>query len=716
MPEIAQIRVHGVGGATPEGLLGLPPGTETVRVAGDEASGFYVRPIDHGEEGSVVEGFVWGKLTSGSLAQALWIFLLPFTLFNVANWMYPRRKQRAGRVEIEGAADAGGNAGPAAPERTHPVDTDPFQAPRDTWRSASRFVMFLLGLALTANYVLWEFELVVRQLLYDRAWSTPTVRFTLGVGATIALGLLVLWIALRTRTDFEHVPTPQALHERLAEPKPARLGFPLIKEERLADPFFWTHAKDSARLLGWHLCVGTAVLATATLWTLPHALRSADPLPEGLNLGPLFLWLGLVVGALFLALLLTYLVACGLHVADDAFRVLPPVVVAGLSFGLASGAFSGLGSVIRARTNSVGTPDFDLGAAFGVGMIAFIVAFLWWLVQHAWLKRRHEKSSMKKHHDPPVDDSVRRGKKRGPEPGAEQKGVSEFFLGKIAFVRALAPGIRNMDWVLTATSFAFLIAAGAILVYDLLHPGPPPGWLAFLASFGAWAVKTVIAAAIPFLVYRAFKPSARAKIAIIWDILTFFPRRYHPFAVRPYAERAVPELEGRLNRHVYQKGRRVALCVHSQGCVLAFAALEQLSAWNPDLTRQIALITFGCPLAQLHARFFPQCFGRDLFEALPSKLFSPEGHPEIAWKNFYRLTDYIGQTVFPEGSPFSGIDEKMPDPPQEPPRGDLPWKPLRVPPDPPQPIWTRLMVHSYYNNAPPLRRWVDDTVYDALRP
>src|SRR5437016_3121548 len=115
MPEVVQLRIHGVGGATPEGLLGLPDGAETIRVAGDEGAGFYARPADPS-----VQGYVWWKLTGGSAVQALWIVLLPFTLFNVANWMFPPAARRAGE-----------------------------------WaRVSSRFLMFLLGLSLTLTYLM----------------------------------------------------------------------------------------------------------------------------------------------------------------------------------------------------------------------------------------------------------------------------------------------------------------------------------------------------------------------------------------------------------------------------------------------------------------------------------------------------------------------------------------------------------------------------------
>lgn len=78
---VTELRLHGVGGATPEQLLGdLAP----EQVAGDRIAGFY-RTGDLG--GRHVEAYSWGGLTSYSGWRVLWILLLPFALANVAGWM-----------------------------------------------------------------------------------------------------------------------------------------------------------------------------------------------------------------------------------------------------------------------------------------------------------------------------------------------------------------------------------------------------------------------------------------------------------------------------------------------------------------------------------------------------------------------------------------------------------------------------------------------------
>lgn len=87
---VYELRIHGVSGTPPASMLGVPSVT---RVAGDEAAGFYRpqdaegHPIDADGEGSLVEAYSWGGLTSGGKLRALWLLLTPFTLVNVAFFM-----------------------------------------------------------------------------------------------------------------------------------------------------------------------------------------------------------------------------------------------------------------------------------------------------------------------------------------------------------------------------------------------------------------------------------------------------------------------------------------------------------------------------------------------------------------------------------------------------------------------------------------------------
>ena len=135
----------------------------------------------------------------------------------------------------------------------------------------------------------------------------------------------------------------------------------------------------------------------------------------------------------------------------------------------------------------------------------------------------------------------------------------------------------------------------------------------------------------------------------------------------------MPELQDHINRSL--EGRRaLVISAHSQGTVLAFAALSGMSG-DEDLAR-VALVTYGSPLARLHARFFPAYVGPNELAWLRRQLFS--------WDNFYRATDHIGQSVFDEVPGAGADDRELPDPaegaldltPSEPgPEADrVPWR------------------------------------------
>src|SRR5436309_8302760 len=121
------------------------------------------------------------------------------------------------------------------------------------------------------------------------------------------------------------------------------------------------------------------------------------------------------------------------------------------------------------------------------------------------------------------------------------------------------------------------------------------------------------------------------------------------------------------------------------------------------------MVTFGCPLRKRRAHCFPAYFRVEDMVDLEGNLFHGDGaDPCVGWTNFFRRTDYIGQEVFTgarrDGISLEGCDCKLSDPPQEPRRDDIPLdRPFVAPADLPVPIFTRPVVHSYYNNSPELR-------------
>ena len=76
-----ELRLHGVGGTTPDNLLGdLAP----QQVSGDRIAGFYEADVD--QRGRKVEAYCWGGMTSRSSSRVLWLLLFPFMLVNLAGW------------------------------------------------------------------------------------------------------------------------------------------------------------------------------------------------------------------------------------------------------------------------------------------------------------------------------------------------------------------------------------------------------------------------------------------------------------------------------------------------------------------------------------------------------------------------------------------------------------------------------------------------------
>ncbi|MEU4079486.1 hypothetical protein DEJ45_31975 [Streptomyces venezuelae] len=134
---------------------------------------------------------------------------------------------------------------------------------------------------------------------------------------------------------------------------------------------------------------------------------------------------------------------------------------------------------------------------------------------------------------------------------------------------------------------------------------------------------------------RAYRDaSARRTIGILWDVGTFWPRAAHPFAPPCYAERAVPDLTWRMSSWTRSTGGRLVISGHSQGSVLAAAAVWQL----PPATRgRVALLTYGSPLERLYGRWFPAYFGPEALRGLNRTVH--------CWTNLYRATDPIGGPV-----------------------------------------------------------------------
>ena len=106
-PHWVELRIHGVSGTPPESML---ESAHVVQVAGN-AWGRFFRPADalgnevQDDPDRTLEGYHWGKYTSGSSLKGLWLILVPFGLVNAAAFMIPdpgpdRRNRRLHAVAL----------------------------------------------------------------------------------------------------------------------------------------------------------------------------------------------------------------------------------------------------------------------------------------------------------------------------------------------------------------------------------------------------------------------------------------------------------------------------------------------------------------------------------------------------------------------------------------------------------------------------------------
>jgi hypothetical protein len=220
----------------------------------------------------------------------------------------------------------------------------------------------------------------------------------------------------------------------------------------------------------------------------------------------------------------------------------------------------------------------------------------------------------------------------------------------------------------TATVFAFLGDSNHL--WGFLTNPQGNAWRTWTASTGSWLL-VGFAAALVGLTFSAYRDvGKRRQVGIILDLASFWPRSAHPLGPPCYAERTVPEYAARATFHRYgalrfddstqtadevraqaqQGGREVVLSAHSQGTIIAAAALLQLHD-----TTGLRLLTYGCPLDRLYARYFPSYFGGNTLGTLLARLTTndaPTHTPEPAtpiegrWRNLYRETDPIGDSVF----------------------------------------------------------------------
>lgn len=600
---VVELRIHGVGGASPAYTLDDP---DVFQTAGDEVSGFYRGAADPTRK----EAYSWGGLTTGSFTRLLWILLLPFAIVNLAGFMFP--------------------------EKTGPARSAYFGAVR------------LLGLTVTVFYTLWFASFAMDVLGYQVLGAVAGLpEWLSGAGARLALGALVAMLCvggLHAVPHLTRIERPGDGDDTTDDP---------ARSLTLASPSFWRghrfvsvlaalHFAASLHVVAlvcWLICgppeialgfgpsevtaimlvaigvvallelprlvallLGGAglvnlVIATATLYgtAVPQEARELDVWDWPLRVNTLIAFLSLVVmvGSMWRTQVRWGPIFC------YVLAVLT-VHIGGAAMSVQGGR--SLASLVGLEAAPHFPPAYHMTSflTLGLGLL-----FLAWIGVIYWRNR-----------------------------GAEA--LSTAIHGK------MQNAIRASVVIGLVLHFFYVVHA---LRFGTAYPGGMPSWI---VTWGQRATDAITLGAVGALAYY-FRNATndvelRRNVGRIWDVQTFWPRWFHPLAPPTSSQRAVPELRLRLTALV-DANDAVVVSAHSQGSVLAYVTLLGMGARANHVAQaklsNLALLTHGSPLRRIYADFFPAYFAPEEFAALRERL-------DGRWTNLHRKTDPIGGQIFGE--------------------------------------------------------------------
>jgi hypothetical protein len=348
---VTELRLHGVGGTSPQSLLDdLTP----MQVAGDRIAGFY-RTVD--QEGRHVEAYSWGGLTSGSSWRVLWLLLLPFALANMAARMFPSwLPARAVRFRLFG------------------------------W--AARLASF----ALTLNLVMLAAAIPVDYVAYQcggnpacarwPAWllppDRPAVRILVGAVVPLLVIGVLYGLAYTTQNRYDRVKPAET---EPGKGQPAEGGQPVPGQSSpeqssngqssngqpapgpsfagLSDPGFWNGVDYTRMLTRLHVAGSLALVAALVAWTA-HSVRPVE--------GP---WAALVMAVPVTVVVLS---AAALYAgeADDRGRWLSWIL---LGLGAAAVACSAALALAQPPGDPLGTVPHELPGMQGFMDVVYAGVF-----------------------------------------------------------------------------------------------------------------------------------------------------------------------------------------------------------------------------------------------------------------------------------------------------------------------------------------------------
>jgi hypothetical protein len=459
-----ELRVHGVGGPSPQSVMGVPDDAPAVATWRSEPTAFTA--VRRSPTDPMVLAYDWRPLTSGSRAFALWPVLLPFCLVNLAGWMRPRR-----------SAVIGG---------------------------AARVVAVWIGYTATIGSVVWLLlagqvlthapgvldDAVVRRL----PGSEATALWWLGLAAAAGAVVVVLIASVHVGAGLDRYRPPGA------PTAPPRWRVWSARMPDLSSPAFFDTVRDHRARWRTHAVLGAAAVAGVTALVMVRGVD--EPFTA---LGDVVVWVG---GAQAVLLGLAVVLSLGRGgtwmLAGPAAATIGVMLIGGLTM-----------SGLMLTTSMEDLPPgpalmaYDaFGAAIGVGALVAVACVVRRLVA-------------------PL-------------------GPAAPFVGSSSARRRarLARLTDDVGLVLTAVGMTFLVTSSVLFAVRYSRDDRDAWRLTGnpLVTVG----RTVLFAVLTFMVLNLVKaranPASLRRVGTVWDVICFWPRTFHPFAVRPYAERAVPEL------------------------------------------------------------------------------------------------------------------------------------------------------------------------------
>lgn len=630
---IQELRIHGVGGSQGAALLGVGPEAAVVVQQGRRTQVIARRDDPR------VEGYDWGRLTTDSRLQPLWALLLPFTLINVAGWGHEAFSASGLRIR------------------------------------ATRILVHISALLLTASYVLWAAIIFADYLGYQamsRVGETAQPGgVVLGFFGVLAVPTLLTVIAETTRRRYERVLPGFGMGQR-----DGRAAWQ--HRETLRSEQFFAHDRSLKKLLAAHVgvVVITGSVAGALAWV--HWGQA------NLGLGRAFL----LVGALQFMVIGLLGICCwnpaGRFEGQSAPRALPAAAVT-LAVALSNGVWAGF-ALLTAQLTGISWDqrgqELALIESFVITLLLWTAALTVWAI--AWRGR----------------GSAEELPARTTAWDQEPDGITETQRAEVASRRGRAQATRQAPQLISIFAGLFLVSSMIAVVLRFDPQGPMTEWIqppgrGVLSSIAVVLLPGIAVAAICLIWFSSRWEYLRGLIAMVWDVLTFWPRRFHPFAVRPYTERAVPEFQRLITARI-REGEGLIVSAHSQGSALAFAALAPMGA---AMLHRCGLLSYGSPVTTLYGQVFPAYFGQHSVEELHSSFAEGTG----GWVNLHRLTDEIGGAVIGAGDP--AVDQQLPDP------AEIPPSQFRLEPGDPEllrPAWADIAGHGQYRHEVAYKQSVRD--------